>query len=93
MPIHHIMVETINVFLQQYALCSRHLCRVQCLQDALMERVFSAERITVYAKTCMTFHRYNKNARRPTEAHIAQNLKKIEILDRDGKDLKKNDQH
>ena len=30
----------------------------------------------------------NKNARRPKEAHNAQNLKEIEILDRTGKDLK-----
>ena len=28
------------------------------------------------------------NARRPKEAHIAQNLKEIKILDRAGEDLK-----
>ena len=35
----------------------------------------------------------NKNARRPKEAHIAQNLKEIEIVDRAGEDLKDLDQH
>ena len=31
---------------------------------------------------------FNKNARRPKEAHIAQHLKGIDILDRTGVDLK-----
>ena len=34
----------------------------------------------------------NKNARRPNEAHFAQNLKEIKILDRAGEDLKYLDQ-
>ena len=35
----------------------------------------------------------NKNARRPKEAHIAQNLKEIDILIRAWEDLKELDQH
>ena len=35
----------------------------------------------------------NKNARRPKEAHIAQNLKGIRMLDRAGKELKELDHH
>ena len=35
----------------------------------------------------------NKNARRPKEAHISQNLKEIKILDRAEEDLKELDQH
>ena len=33
------------------------------------------------------------NARHPKEAHIAQNLKEIKILDKAREDLKKLDQH
>ena len=35
----------------------------------------------------------NKNARRPKEVHIAQNLKEIKILDRAEKDMKELDQY
>ena len=35
----------------------------------------------------------NKNARRPKEAHNAQNLKEIEIVDSAGENLKELDQH
>ena len=35
----------------------------------------------------------NKNARRLKEVHIAQNLKKIKIVNRAGEDLKDLDQH
>ena len=35
----------------------------------------------------------NKNARRPKESHISQNLKEIRILDRSGEDLKKLVEH
>ena len=40
----------------------------------------------------LRFNKY-KNARRPKEAHIAQNLKGIKILDRAGEDLKEFAQH
>ena len=35
----------------------------------------------------------NKNAKRPKEAHNAQNLKEIRIVDRAGEDLEELDQH
>ena len=46
-----------------------------------------------YIKRGKAYLSRNKNARRPKEAHIAQNLKGFKILDRAGEDLKELAQH
>ena len=47
----------------------------------------------IYFKPRDDLNTLNKNARRPKEAHIVQNLKGIKRLNRAGEDLKELAQH
>ena len=60
--------------------------------SAFIDRTFSKVKLSI-SKVPQGRFKKNKNARRPKEAHNAQILKEIEIVDRAGEVLKELDQH